>query len=109
MTTKLDDSQVRELDWDKDEQGNMLSAFYFGFCVTQILGGWLSDRMGGSKVILMTSMTSMSLLSLASPLVAVLLDNQFFFALRLFLGAASVIPAILLQFKPNYYHHYVIQ
>ena len=75
----------------------MLSAFYFGFCVTQILGGWLSDRMGGSKVILMTSMTSMSLLSLVSPLVAVLLDSRFFFAVRLLLGAASVIPRFVIS------------
>lgn len=37
------------LDWNKEMQGSMLSAFYYGFWVTQIFGGWLSDRMAGSK------------------------------------------------------------
>lgn len=37
------------LDWNKEVQGSMLSAFYYGFCVTQVFGGWLSDRMAGSK------------------------------------------------------------
>lgn len=38
------------LKWDKEEQGNMLSAFYYGYCLTQVFGGWICDRIGGSKV-----------------------------------------------------------
>ena len=81
--------QTEQVDWDKEVQGNMLSAFYYGFCVTQILGGWLSDRIGGSKIILLFSMTLMSVLSVASPAVA-LLHRRLFFTFRLLLGAASV-------------------
>lgn len=31
-------------------QGSMLSAFYYGFGATQIFGGWISDRIAGSKL-----------------------------------------------------------
>jgi MFS family permease len=57
--------------------------------VTQIFGGWLTDRVGCSKSILIFSMSAMSLLSFISPVVAVW-NSQAFFALRLLLGLASV-------------------
>ena len=41
--------QLDGLDWNKDVQGGMLGAFYYGFCVTQVFGGWISDRIAGSK------------------------------------------------------------
>jgi MFS family permease len=37
------------VNWDKEVQGALLSAFYYGFCMTQVFGGWLSDRLGSSK------------------------------------------------------------
>lgn len=42
--------QEEGLDWNKEMQGSMLSAFYYGFGVTQIFGGWISDRISGSKI-----------------------------------------------------------
>ncbi|XP_032784846.2 sialin isoform X2 [Daphnia magna] len=75
------------LDWNKEVQGSMLSAFYYGFWVTQVFGGWLSDRIAGSKAILILAMSTMSVISLLSPFVAQW--SRIFFFLRLTLGLAS--------------------
>ena len=45
------------------EQGVVLSAFFYGYILTQIPGGWLALRYGGKRVlgvgILITSLSSM--------------------------------------------------
>ncbi|KAJ4449603.1 hypothetical protein ANN_01006, partial [Periplaneta americana] len=41
---------VRDFDWDSKTHGLVLSSFFYGYIVTQILGGWLGGRMGGNKV-----------------------------------------------------------
>ncbi|KAK7482245.1 hypothetical protein BaRGS_00026488 [Batillaria attramentaria] len=40
-----------EMDWDKTESGTVLSAFFWGYTMTQFLGGYLSDRVGGDVVL----------------------------------------------------------
>ncbi|KAJ1480672.1 hypothetical protein T484DRAFT_1555672, partial [Baffinella frigidus] len=40
-----------EFDFSRAQQAAVLSAFFLGYAVTGVLGGWLSDRYGG-KVIL---------------------------------------------------------
>uniref|UniRef100_A0A8D2IRN2 Voltage-gated purine nucleotide uniporter SLC17A9 n=1 Tax=Varanus komodoensis TaxID=61221 RepID=A0A8D2IRN2_VARKO len=42
-------------DWDKKQSGIVLSSFFWGYCLTQILGGHLSDRIGGEKVLLFSA------------------------------------------------------
>ena len=49
-TQEGESEQELGLDWNKEMQGSMLSAFYYGFGVTQIFGGWISDRISGSKI-----------------------------------------------------------
>jgi sugar phosphate permease len=39
-----------ELGWDERQCGIVLSAFYWGYVLTQVLGGSLSDRYGGDVV-----------------------------------------------------------
>ena len=41
-----------ELGWSKTEVGSILSSFFWGYALTQILGGYLSDRFGAEKIIL---------------------------------------------------------
>ncbi|XP_061487013.1 voltage-gated purine nucleotide uniporter SLC17A9 [Rhineura floridana] len=41
--------------WDKRQSGIVLSSFFWGYCLTQIIGGHLSDRIGGEKVILLSA------------------------------------------------------
>ncbi|KAI0229659.1 Sialin [Lamellibrachia satsuma] len=53
---KIDDEGVvttlnqGEFEWSKVLQGNILSAFYFGYILTQIPGGWLATKFGGKHV-----------------------------------------------------------
>ncbi|KAK2173555.1 hypothetical protein NP493_868g04001 [Ridgeia piscesae] len=39
-----------EFEWSKVLQGNILSAFYVGYILTQIPGGWLANKFGGKHV-----------------------------------------------------------
>ena len=36
--------------WDKETQGLILGAFFWGYLLTQIPGGWLAERFGGKMV-----------------------------------------------------------
>ncbi|KAL8590485.1 hypothetical protein ACOMHN_011698 [Nucella lapillus] len=42
---------AEEMNWDKTESGTVLSAFFWGYTMTQFLGGYLSDRIGGDVVL----------------------------------------------------------
>lgn len=48
-------SIAAERRWSKSNSGTILSSFFWGYCFTQILGGYLSDRYGGQRVILFSS------------------------------------------------------
>lgn len=43
---------ARELGWSKTEVGTVLSSFFWGYTLTQVLGGYLSDRYGAERVLL---------------------------------------------------------
>nr|XP_006126253.1 solute carrier family 17 member 9 isoform X2 [Pelodiscus sinensis] len=45
----------RHFDWDKKQSGIVLSSFFWGYCLTQVIGGHLSDRIGGEKVLLLSA------------------------------------------------------
>jgi MFS family permease len=36
--------QRAEFEWDKNTQSSILAAFFYGYIITQIPGGWLADR-----------------------------------------------------------------
>jgi ACS family sodium-dependent inorganic phosphate cotransporter len=42
---------AKEFGWDKTLQGTVMSAFFIGYLLTQIAGGWLADRFGGKPVL----------------------------------------------------------
>ena len=42
----------REFDWTDSQKGQVLSAFFLGYLLTQIGGGFLSNRFGGRNVFL---------------------------------------------------------
>lgn len=58
-----------ELLWKKNEQGYVLSAFFWGYMLSQILGGYLADRYGGRFVIGFTVLGS-AIFTLISPVAA---------------------------------------
>merc|ERR1719457_68300 len=45
------DSEL-EFSWDKPFQGLALSSFFYGYIITQIFGGYTSDRWGGRNILL---------------------------------------------------------
>ncbi|XP_042688413.1 solute carrier family 17 member 9 isoform X1 [Centrocercus urophasianus] len=41
--------------WDKKQSGVVLSSFFWGYCLTQVVGGHISDQIGGEKVLLLSA------------------------------------------------------
>lgn len=44
-----------ERKWSKTDSGTVLSSFFWGYTLTQVLGGYLSDRIGGERVIFLAA------------------------------------------------------
>jgi ACS family sodium-dependent inorganic phosphate cotransporter len=42
---------MREYGWSPVTVGTVLSAFFWGFAISPLLGGWLADRLGGKRVL----------------------------------------------------------
>src|SRR5712691_5059016 len=42
---------MAEFGWDPAVTGTILSAFFVGYLLTQLPGGWLADRFGGKGII----------------------------------------------------------
>jgi len=57
--------------WGDVEKGLILSSFFTGYIITQILGGWLSNRFGG-KVVLGFAVLWWSLFTILTPMAAFL-------------------------------------
>uniref|UniRef100_A0A6M2DGB8 Putative permease of the major facilitator superfamily protein n=1 Tax=Xenopsylla cheopis TaxID=163159 RepID=A0A6M2DGB8_XENCH len=55
-----------ERKWSKTDSGTVLSSFFWGYTLTQVLGGYLSDRLGGQRVIL-TAAVGWSIITLWMP------------------------------------------
>ena len=36
--------QIGEFDWDEETQGYVLGAFFYGYIVTQLPGGWIASK-----------------------------------------------------------------
>lgn len=43
---------MKEFNWSATDYGLVSTAFFIGYGCTQILGGWLADRFGGGKVVI---------------------------------------------------------
>ncbi|XP_078603154.1 putative transporter slc-17.2 [Branchiostoma floridae x Branchiostoma japonicum] len=55
-----------ELDWSESIQGVLLGSYFYGYIVTQVLGGLLEQRFGG-KIVYGTSMLVTGALNALSP------------------------------------------
>ncbi|XP_069110968.1 sialin-like isoform X2 [Argopecten irradians] len=58
-----------EFEWDKNTRSTMLASFFYGYICTQIIGGWLSDRFGGRRVLGYTTLLA-SICTLVTPVCA---------------------------------------
>lgn len=57
---------AEEYRFSKTESGCILSSFFWGYCLTQIAGGYFSDKYGGSRVIFLSSI-AWSVITIAMP------------------------------------------
>ncbi|XP_016300451.1 solute carrier family 17 member 9-like [Sinocyclocheilus anshuiensis] len=48
-------SMAERFSWSKRETGMVLGSFFWGYCFTQVLGGYVSDRVGGEKVLILSA------------------------------------------------------
>ncbi|XP_075032822.1 voltage-gated purine nucleotide uniporter SLC17A9 [Mixophyes fleayi] len=62
-------SMSEHFGWDKRESGVILSSFFWGYCLTQVLGGHLSDKVGGEKILLLSAL-SWGFITAVTPLAA---------------------------------------
>ncbi|GAB0099993.1 MFS domain-containing protein [Sergentomyia squamirostris] len=76
MTKKFNTTSVngtviedQHFDWDSKQQGYILSSFYYGYITTQLLGGFLGSRFGGTLMIGI-GIGSSAILALLTPLAA---------------------------------------
>ncbi|KAK5820850.1 major facilitator superfamily domain-containing protein [Linnemannia elongata] len=83
-----------EFGYNKSQQGIILASFYFGYIVTPILGGTLSDRYGG-KTVLATGALVWTVFTVCTPLAAAMgLTWAVIARIGLGLGEGVAYPAI---------------
>ncbi|XP_064637291.1 sialin-like isoform X3 [Lineus longissimus] len=85
--SSADISKDGEFSWDAETQGIILGAFFYGYCVTQILGGWLADRFGAKHVI-GSGLLITAVLTLLTP-TAARIDKNLLIAVRVAEGCAE--------------------
>lgn len=74
---------ARDFGWTSTQAGFIQSAFFYGFAVSQLPGGYLSTKLGGAKV-LPIGMFILSAATIAIPIVGV--DEKSIFVLRALVG-----------------------
>lgn len=86
---------VPQFPWDSETQGWLLGAFFFGYLCTQIPGGYLAGRYGGS-LFLGLGVLGTAVLTLLTPLAAQM-GSRWLFALRALegFGEGVTFPAMM--------------
>jgi len=75
--------------WDEQTQGIILGAFYYGYTATQIIGGIVAQKIGGKPTILF-GLSSMSALTLLTPVLTTAGDFGVLIAIRVLQGMGGV-------------------
>ncbi|XP_067665280.1 sialin-like [Haliotis asinina] len=58
-----------EFNWDEQLQGHVLGSFFYGYCLTQVLGGWLAELVGAKRTFGFAVLVT-SILTLVTPAAA---------------------------------------
>lgn len=67
--SKVDAKDDGEFIWTKATQGFVLASYFYGYIITQVPGGWLAAKYGGTKVIVVSNVIA-SILTIISPFFA---------------------------------------
>jgi ACS family sodium-dependent inorganic phosphate cotransporter len=84
---------ARDLGYDTAQQGIILSAFFWGYLLTQLAGGWMADRFGG-KLVLAAGVGLWSLATFLTPPATISLAVLLGVRVLLGLGEGVNFPAI---------------
>lgn len=66
----------KEFNYDKKHMATLLSSFFYGYPLTQVVSGYLSDRIGGDKVIFYAA-TIWGILTFLMPYVSLISSNKY--------------------------------
>ncbi|XP_071965270.1 voltage-gated purine nucleotide uniporter SLC17A9-like [Antedon mediterranea] len=82
-----------EFGWDKAQTGLVLSCFFWGYTLTQVVGGYTSDKVGGDQVI-SAAMLVTGIITLITPEAAYYFDDKsstmlLLILLRFFMGVTQ--------------------
>ncbi|HUE82476.1 MAG TPA: MFS transporter [Pyrinomonadaceae bacterium] len=84
---------MQEYGWSPIMVGTILSAFFWGFSISPLIGGWLADRFGGKHVLGLGALW-WSLCTVVTPLAA---GATAFIVIRALLGAGEGVNAPAIQ------------
>ena len=89
----------QELGWNDITKGLVLSSFFIGYLMFQIIGGWLANRYGG-KIVLGISVIMWSAFTIVTPFAATL-SMAFLLGVRVLLGIgeASTAPSVIYMYS----------
>ncbi|XP_012281033.1 solute carrier family 17 member 9 [Orussus abietinus] len=68
---------IEENHWSKTDSGIFLSSFFWGYTLTQVAGGYISDRIGGQKVMWISAL-GWSFITCLMPIIMKLLSDSDF-------------------------------
>ncbi len=83
--------------WDKEIQGHVLGAFFYGYLVSQVPGGMLAERFGGKWVF--AAFTAVSTLATLLTPMGARVSHIFLILLRVLAGIGSVSRFFLSKLK----------
>lgn len=89
MTAPRNPGEKPAFDWDSQQQGLILSTFFYGYIFTQIPGGWLANKLGGKRVFGYGILAS-SVLALITPAATTYGGVNALMAVRVLQGLAEV-------------------
>lgn len=80
-----------EKHWSKTDSGTILSSFFWGYTLTQVLGGYFSDKYGGQRVIYMAALVWATITFLMPDLMSLTTSTSitFLVIVRILNGAAQ--------------------
>ncbi|XP_045529361.1 putative inorganic phosphate cotransporter [Pieris brassicae] len=96
--TALVDKSHAIFDWNEEVQGFILSGFYYGYGITQILGGFLAEKYE-AKWTLGIGLLTTAILTFLTPLITKIGGSTWLFILRVLqgMGEGPTIPALMIM------------
>ena len=66
-SSNITEFRENRFNWTSEEQGLVLGSFFYGYCITQVTGGWAADKYS-PKVLNLIGVGGTAVLSLLTPL-----------------------------------------